>query len=94
MIKLFDAFAGYGGAHFSLTKAKIDFEPVGFSENDPFASSLYELNHPGVKNYGDITEIVPKNLPDFNFFTGGFPCQPFSSAGLGEGEGDTRDPFP
>ena len=90
MIKLFDAFAGYGGAHFSLTKAKIDFEPVGFSENDPFASSLYELNHPGVKNYGDITEIVPKNLPDFNFFTGGFPCQPFSSAGLGEGEGDTR----
>ena len=90
MIRLFDSFAGYGGAHYALAKAKITFEVVGFSENDPFASKLYELNHPGIQNFGDITKIDPENLPDFDFFTGGFPCQPFSSAGLGEGEDDTR----
>ena len=90
MIRLFDSFAGYGGAHYALEKAKITFEVVGFSENDPFASKLYELNHPGIQNFGDITKIDPENLPDFDFFTGGFPCQPFSSAGLGEGEDDTR----
>ncbi len=90
MIKLFDSFAGYGGAHYALEKAKIQFKAVGFSENDPYASKLYELNHPGTKNFGDITKIDSKILPDFNFFTGGFPCQPFSSAGLGVGEDDTR----
>ena len=57
MLKLFDSFAGYGGAHYALKKAKIKFEAVGFSENDPFASTLYELNHPGIKNFGDITKI-------------------------------------
>ena len=90
MIKLFDAFAGYGGAHFGLKKAKIPFEPVGFSEIDKFAIQTYQKNHPGTKNFGDITAINPKDLPDFDLFTGGFPCQPFSSAGLCLGENETR----
>ena len=90
MIKLFDAFAGYGGAHFGLAKARLDFECVGISEIDKNASYMYELNHPGIKNYGDITKIKPEELPDFNFFTGGFPCQPFSTAGKGLGDTETR----
>ena len=76
-LRLFEAFAGYSGASFALKKAKIKHEIVGFSENDKFAVDLYEGNHKGVKNFGDITLIDPKNLPDFDFFTGGFPCQPF-----------------
>lgn len=89
-IKLFDAFTGYGGASWGLKKAKIPFEVVGYSEIDKFAIKLYELNHKNVKNYGDITKINPKDLPDFDFFTGGFPCQTFSSIGKGEGELDER----
>ena len=89
-IKLFDSFAGYGGAHFALKKAKINHKAVGYSENDKFAIEIYELNHPGVKNFGDITKIKPEELPNFNFFTGGFPCQPFSQAGDGLGIKDTR----
>jgi DNA (cytosine-5)-methyltransferase 1 len=89
-IRLFEAFAGYGGASFALGKAKIKHEIVGFSENDKFAVELYEGNHPGVKNFGDITQIDPKNLPDFDLFTGGFPCQPFSQVGMGLGEQDIR----
>lgn len=89
-IRVFEAFAGYGGASFSLKRAKIDHETVGFSEIDKFACSLYQRNFPGTHNYGDITKIIPSELPDFDLFTGGFPCQPFSQVGLGHGEQDTR----
>ena len=89
-LRLFEAFAGYGGASFALQKTNIPFETIGFSENDKFAVELYKRNHPGVTDFGDITKIDPKDIPDFDLFTGGFPCQPFSQVGLGKGEDDTR----
>jgi DNA (cytosine-5)-methyltransferase 1 len=90
-IRVFEAFAGYGGAHFALKKAdKIKFKVSGFSEINEQAIKIYQTNFPGIKNYGDIKRIVPKKLPKFDLFTGGFPCQPFSSAGRGLGEVDTR----
>lgn len=89
-LRVFEAFAGYGGASFGLKKAKIKHEVIGYSEFDKYASEIFELNHPNVKAFGDITLINTKELPDFDLFTGGFPCQPFSSAGLGMGEMDIR----
>jgi DNA (cytosine-5)-methyltransferase 1 len=88
-IKLFEAFAGYGGAGFALKKANIPFECVGYSEIDKYAIQCYEQNHKG-KNFGDITKINPNDLPDFDLFTGGFPCPSFSLAGKGLGEEDKR----
>ncbi len=92
-IRVFEGFAGYGGATFGLKRAGIDFEVVGYSEFDKFASELYDANHKDcngnpIKNWGDITQINPKELPDFDLFTGGFPCQPFSQVGLQQGEND------
>ena len=89
-IKVFEAFAGYGGASFALNRADIPHEVIGFSETDKFADQLYKKNFPDTKNYGDIKKIDPDSLPDFDLFTGGFPCQPFSQVGLGKGEQDTR----
>lgn len=89
-IKVFDAFAGYGGATFGMKRANIPHEIVGYSEIKPEAIKIFELNHKGIKNYGDITKINPKDLPDFDLFTGGFPCQTFSTVGKGHGELDTR----
>jgi DNA (cytosine-5)-methyltransferase 1 len=89
-IRVFEAFTGYGGASFGLKKAKIDHEIIGYSEIDKFASELFDGNFPGIKNYGDITKINPHEIPDFDLFTGGFPCQPFSQVGLGKGEQDIR----
>ena len=86
----FETFAGYGGAHFALKKFNIPHSVIGFSEFDKYAVEIYEHNHKGVKGYGDITKIDPNKLPDFNLFTGGFPCQPFSTAGIGLGEEDIR----
>lgn len=89
-LRQFEAFAGYGGASYALRRAQIPFETIGYSEIDKFACELYELNHPDVPAFGDITRIDPNEIPPFDLFTGGFPCQPFSQVGLGHGEQDTR----
>ena len=90
-IKVFEAFAGYGGASFGLKRSGLKYEVVAMSEFDKFASELLKVNFPDIPNLGDITILSenPEQIPDFDFFTGGFPCQPFSSAGLQKGEEDT-----
>lgn len=93
VVRVFEGFAGYGGATFGLKRAGINFDVVGYSEFDKFASELYDANHKNkkgkpIKNWGDITKINPKDLPDFDLFTGGFPCQPFSQVGMQQGEKD------
>ena len=87
-IKVFEGFAGYGGASFGLKRSGLKYKVIGMSEFDSFANKILEVNFPGIKNWGDITKINPEELPDFDLFTGGFPCQPFSSAGLQQGEED------
>ena len=98
IIRVFEGFAGYGGGSFAIRRLKqtlpgIEFKVIGYSEFDKFASQLFDANHKQkngkpYKNWGDITILKPEELPDFDMFTGGFPCQPFSSAGLQLGEND------
>ncbi len=90
-IKVFEMFAGYGGASFGLKKAKIPYEVVGFSEIDKYAIQCWKQNHgEDVTNYGDCTKINPLELKDFDLLTGGFPCQSFSVGGKGLGDEDSR----
>jgi len=63
---------------------------VGYSEIDKYASSIYAKHYPKHRNFGDITTINEKTLPDFDLLVGGFPCQSFSIAGKRGGFGDTR----
>lgn len=86
VLRHFDAFAGVGG----FTLAMPQFEAVGFSEIDKFASAVLRYRFPNVKNYGDITSLVPADLPDFDLFTFGSPCQDFSIAGKRAGIGGAR----
>tara|TARA_X000000368_G_C23027002_1_gene710704 strand:+ start:143 stop:1105 length:963 start_codon:yes stop_codon:yes gene_type:complete len=89
-LRVFEGFCGYGGAHFGIKRTKVDHKIIGYSEIDKFAIELYDLNFPNIKNYGDITKIDVDQIEDFDLFCGGFPCQPFSTAGLGLGELDIR----
>lgn len=98
VLRVFEGFAGYGGGHFALNKLKekypdFEFKIIGYSEIDKYAYELYDLNHKDekgnkLKNYGDITKLNPYDIPDFDIFMGGFPCQPFSTAGMQKGVDD------
>ena len=92
VIRVFEGFAGYGGASFGLRRSGLKHKVVGFSEFDKDAIELYEYNFPNIPNYGDITQIDPTDsqFPDFDLFTGGFPCQPFSTVGKRQGQNDER----
>lgn len=94
-LRVFEAFAGYGGASFGLKRSGLKYNVIGFSEIEPSAKRILHENFPNIKDYDNIITIneeLEKNkkyLPDFDLFTGGFPCQPFSTAGKQLGDKDT-----
>jgi DNA (cytosine-5)-methyltransferase 1 len=46
---------------------------IGYSEIDKYANEIYQKHFPNHTNYGDITKIIAKELPDFDLLVGGFP---------------------
>jgi DNA (cytosine-5)-methyltransferase 1 len=87
-LKAIDLFCGIGG--FKIGLDKLGVKTVFSSDIDKFAQETYHLNF-GEKPHGDITKIEAKNIPSFDILTAGFPCQPFSYAGLNQGfEDKTR----
>mgnify|MGYP002623219534 FL=1 len=91
-MKLLDLFSGIGGFHKGFEKAGFEFDWVGFSDIDKYASAVYKYRYPDAKELGDITSIRPeRDLPDhIDILCGGFPCQAFSMAGKRKGFNDTR----
>ncbi|WP_353095726.1 DNA (cytosine-5-)-methyltransferase [Tissierella praeacuta] len=82
-----DLFAGIGGIRipFQQNGGKCVFT----SEWDKFAQKTYKINF-GDSPAGDITNITSDSIPSFDILLAGFPCQPFSQAGLKKGFSDTR----
>lgn len=91
-----DLFAGIGGFHIAMHEAGGNC--VFASEWDKFARQTYEANFINVSpdlfasgNFNeDINNARPEDIPNFDVLCAGFPCQPFSMAGLRKGFEDTR----
>lgn len=93
-----DLFAGIGGFHIALHS--YGGKCVFASEIDKYARITYEHNYkkrsPELFTEGrfnkDITDVNLdyNQIPRFDVLCAGFPCQPFSHAGLKKGFGDTR----
>lgn len=100
-LRLFEICAGYGSQTLALERLKRDypdfgFELAGWCECDPESSKsideqpaviAHNALHPdGIgKNWGDLTKIDWKQVPDFDLLTASTPCQSISSAGLQHG---------
>jgi DNA (cytosine-5)-methyltransferase 1 len=77
--KFIDLFAGIGGIR--LAYQNLGGKCVFTSEWNNFAKKTYEVNF-GEVPFGDITKINEKDIPDHDILLAGFPCQPFSLAGV------------
>lgn len=93
-----DLFAGIGGFHQAMHS--VGGKCVFASEWNKHARASYEANYKYVSpeifannnQYfaGDINEVNPADIPNFDVCCAGFPCQPFSIAGHRLGFEDTR----
>ena len=81
-MRYIDLFAGLGGFHLALDE--LGHQCVFASEIDKDLRELYSRNF-GMSCSGDINLIDPRDIPNHDILCAGFPCQPFSKAGLQEG---------
>lgn len=89
-------FAGIGGLDLGLERAGM--QVVGQVEIDPFCRSVLQRHWPEVPRHDDVRTAVDWWLaqprPAVDLVAGGFPCQPFSTAGLRSGVTDQRWGWP
>ena len=82
-------FSGYGGLDLA-----VGGDLAWYSEVEPAACKVMEAHHPGVPNIGDVTKVDWSQVEPVDVITGGYPCQPFSNAGMRKGTEDERHLWP
>ena len=96
-LKVLDLFSGIGG--FSLGLERAGMETVAFCEWDAKARQVLAKHWPEVPCYHDDKDLTKERLDqdgitDIRLICGGYPCQPFSTAGKRQGEDDDRHLWP
>lgn len=79
-ITFIDLFAGIGGIRLGFEQA--GFECVYSNERDKSAAATYAANHDEDIEVKDIREVNEEDIPHHDVLCAGFPCQPFSRAGV------------
>lgn len=79
LLRFVDLFCGIGG--FRIAFEKLGAQCVFSSDWDKFSQQTYAANF-GEKPHGDIHSVAVADIPPHDVLCGGFPCQPFSLAGV------------
>ena len=77
--RFIDLFCGIGGFRIAFKRA--GGQCVFSSDYDKFSQQTYEANF-GERPHGDIHNVAVADIPAHDILCGGFPCQPFSIAGV------------
>ena len=85
-------FSGIGGIDLGLERA--GHRILWHSEIDNYACRVLKKHWPEIPNLGDVTTINWSEVPYVDIIAGGYPCQPFSSAGKRKGKEDPRHLWP
>lgn len=85
-------FSGIGGLDIAAEWA--GFKTVAFCERDEFCQMVLRKHWPDVRIFDDVRTIDTRELPAIDVVFGGYPCQPFSSAGQRKGASDERHMWP
>ncbi len=86
-------FSGIGG--FDLAAEWMGWENIFHCEWNPFGQKVLKHHFPKSISYNDITKTdFTIHRGKINILTGGFPCQPYSSAGKRKGKEDERHLWP
>ncbi len=86
-------FSGYGGLDMAVSSV-LGGSVAWHVEYDKAPSRILAHHHPDVPNYGDVTQVDFTTIEPVDVLTGGYPCQPFSHAGLRKGTDDDRHLWP
>jgi DNA (cytosine-5)-methyltransferase 1 len=87
-VRFVDLCCGVGGL--SRPLHKLGGQCVLACDIDKYTKITYEANHGTTKWFFDVTKLDEKTVPEHDVLFAGFPCQPFSNAGLKKGFSDTR----
>jgi DNA (cytosine-5)-methyltransferase 1 len=91
-VKFGSLFSGIGGMDLGLERAGL--ECAWQVEIDEFCRKVLTKHWPNVPKFNDVREVGKHNLGSVDLIAGGFPCQPFSSAGRRKGKDDNRHLWP
>jgi len=93
MLKHASLFSGIGG--FDLAAEWSEWENIFHCEWNPFGQKVLKYHFPNSIGYNDITKTdFSIHRGQIDILTGGFPCQPYSTAGKRLGKDDDRHLWP
>ena len=96
MLRHVDLCSGIGGFSLGFSWAELS-RTIMFCDTEEWCRKILAKNFPNVPIAKDVKELAndpERNVPDHDILSCGYPCQPFSVAGLRKGEEDDRHIWP